>query len=142
MILIRSTGAPEECLQLIRVASFLVHASLFSHQRFYILHTWSMQLFQRRESSKRDYYIISPRVIIKAIIISFEFRPRGTILTSIFAGCFCSLFTNPFPAFRASRWLRHFLPFKEPLLTLCKDESYFTLFARYSHVLQWAFCHC
>jgi len=31
---------------------------------------------------------------------------------------------------------------KEPLLTLCKEEIYFTLFARYSHVLQWAFCHC
>jgi len=31
---------------------------------------------KRRESSKRNYYIISPRVIIKAIIIIFlqEFR--------------------------------------------------------------------
>jgi len=73
---------------------------------------------------------------------SFEFRPRGIILKSIFVGCLRSLFTNPFPAFRASRWLRHVLPLKQPLLTLCKDESYFTLFARYSHVLQWAFCHC
>ena len=122
MILIRSTGALEECLQLIRVASFLVLAFHFFHQRFWllstILHTWPMQLFQ------------------------FEFRPRGTILKSIFDGCFRLLFTNPFPAFRASRWLRHVLPLKEPLLTLCKDESYFTLFARYSHVLQWAFCHC
>jgi len=33
-------------------------------------------------------------------------------------------------------------PWKESLLTLCKDESYFTLFARYSHVLQWSFCQC
>jgi len=73
---------------------------------------------------------------------SFEFRPWGTILKWIFAGCFRSLFTDPFPAFRASRWSRHFFPLKEPLLTLCKDERYFTLFARYSYVLQWAFCHC
>jgi len=65
-----------------------------------------------------------------------------TILKSIFAGCFRSLFKNPFPAFRASRWLRDFFPLKELLLNLCKDENYFTLFARYSHVLQWAFCHC
>jgi len=28
-------------------------------------------LSKRRESSKRNYYIISPRVIIKAIIIKF-----------------------------------------------------------------------
>jgi len=83
-----------------------------------------------------------PSHMVHATIAVLNFRPRGTILKSIFAGCFCSLFTNPFPAFRASRWLRHFLPLKEPLLTLCKDESYFTLFARYSHVLQWAFCHC
>jgi len=47
-----------------------------------------------------------------------------------------------FPAFRASRWLRDFFPLKELLLTLCKDENCFTLFARYSLVLQWAFCHC
>ena len=65
---------------------------------------------------------------------SFEFRPRGTILESIFAGCFRSLFTNPFPAFRASCWLRHLFPLKEKLLTLCDDESYFTRFAHYSHV--------
>jgi len=45
MILIRSTGAPEDFLQLIHVASFLVLASHFSHQRFWlpstILHTWT-----------------------------------------------------------------------------------------------------
>ena len=36
---------------------------------------------KRRESSERNYYIISPRVIIKAIIIiSSELRPRGVIL--------------------------------------------------------------
>ena len=34
MVLIRSTGAAEEFLQLIRVASFLALVSHFSHQRF------------------------------------------------------------------------------------------------------------
>ena len=95
-------------------------------------------------------------------IVSWQYQKYWTILTlvlcllyvtplvcssyssfaPIFAGCFRSLFTNPFPAFWASRWLHHFCPLKEPLLTLCKDERYFTLFARDSHVLQWAFCHC
>ena len=46
-------------------------------------------------------------------------RCVGTVLKSTFAGCFCSLFTNAFHTFRASRWLSHFLPFKSPLLTLC-----------------------
>jgi len=34
---------------------------------------------KRRESSKRNYFIISPRVIIKAIIISAQFRPDEII---------------------------------------------------------------
>jgi len=49
-ILIRSMGALEECLQRICVALFLVLASHFSHQHFWllstILYTWPMQLLQ------------------------------------------------------------------------------------------------
>jgi len=89
MILIRSMGAPEECLRLIRVALFLVLASHFSHQRSFCPPSFT--------HGPCNY-------------CSFEFRPRGTTLKSFFAGCFRSLFTNPFPAFQASRWLRDFLP--------------------------------
>jgi len=93
MILIRSTGAPEELLQLIHVASFHVLASHF---------------LISASSFCPPSFTHGP-----CNYCSFEFRPRGTMLESIFAGCFRSLFTNPFPAYRASRWLRHLFPLKK-----------------------------
>ena len=47
---------------------------------------------KRRESSKRNYYIISPRVIIKAIIIISALSTHGYLSGTVpFAGTFaCS----------------------------------------------------
>jgi len=39
---------------------------------------------KRRESSKRNYYIISPRVTIKAIIIIERFEPTTFTLATVF----------------------------------------------------------
>jgi len=39
----------------------------------FITNIYTLYVFNRRESSKRNYYIISPKVIIKTIIILFQF---------------------------------------------------------------------
>jgi len=109
-------GATEGRLQLIRVASFLVLASYFSHQRFWllstILHTWPMQLLQfriwaHRDCPKINFCWLFPLAFYESIFLHSGHR----------AGCIFF-----FSLIRCSP---------------CKDESYFTLFARYSHVLRW-----
>jgi len=120
MILIRSTGAPKECLQLIHVASFLVCAFHFSTSLISI------------SGFCPPSFTHGP-----CNYCTFEFRPRGTILKSILLAVSArfSRILLLHSGHRAGCVI--FFPLKEPLLTLCKDESYFTLFARYSHVLQW-----
>jgi len=121
IILIRSTGAPEECLQLIRVASFLVLASHFSSAFLASVH--------------------HPLHMAHATIAVLNLGPEG-LFRNQFLLAVSARFSRIYFLFRSSRWLCDLFPLKETLLTLCKDESYFTLFACYSHVLQWAFYHC
>ena len=83
-----------------------------------------------------------PSHMAHATIAVLNLGPEGLSWNRFLLAVSARFFTNPFSAFRASRSLRHFFPLKEPLLTHCKDERYLTLFAHYSHVLQWASCHC
>jgi len=76
-------------------------------------------IFFCRDRSCSASWVSHPRVLIaQPLLIDCDRYQR----VSIFAGCFRSLFMDPLPAFRASCWLRHLFPFKEPLLSLVKKK--------------------